>query len=293
MKTRSDMVFELNRIKDFIRSYVYEDEKVVIPVSGGLDSDVVARLCFQTLGKDHIHLFTVEQPSMEEKYLENVKNLGKDLGVSPAVLCPGDMNVQLIQILSMADPEIGFQTKALLDPARANCSLRTSFLSTYQDKGFLIAANSNLSEIQLGFYMPFGDNLGHFKPIAHLYKSEVQILAELVGTRKEVIDQAPSAGFWEGEEDLEDLAFWLYYGGPIPAGTEFSDQDCKKVMEMKAELSQFQVDCCLELLSNNCSENEIVEKTGLRYEIVQAIRNTVNKSAKLKNRVLLAHLERR
>lgn len=293
MKTKSDMVFELNRIEKFICSYVYADEKVVIPVSGGLDSDVVARLCHRVLGKERIHLFTVKQPSMEEKYLENVKNLGIDLGVSPAVLCPGDMNVQLIQILSAADPEIGFQPKALLDPARANCSLRTSFLSTYQDKGFLVASNSNLSEIQLGFYMPFGDNLGHFKPIAHLYKSEVRILAELLGTRREVIDQAPSAGFWEGEEDLEDLAFWLYYGGPIPAGTEFSDQDCKKVMEIKAELSQFQVDSCLELLSNHCSEAETAAKTGLRHEIVQAVRTTVDRSAKLKNRVLLAQLERR
>lgn len=293
MKTKEDMVSELNRIEDFIQSYVLMDEKVVIPVSGGLDSDVVARLCHKVLGKERIHLFTVKQPSMEEKYLENVKNLGIDLGVSPVIVCPGNMNVQIIQILSAADPEIGFQPEALLDPARANCSLRTSFLSTYQDKGFLIASNSNLSEIQLGFYMPFGDNLGHFKPIAHLYKSEVRILADILGTRKEVIDQAPSAGFWEGEEDLEDLAFWLYYGGPIPAGKEFSDQECEKVMKIKAELSQFGVDCCLEMLSNGDLDEEIVKATGLRDEIVQAIKNTVDRSAKLKNRVLLSRLERR
>ncbi len=293
MKTKNDMIFELDRIENFIRSYVYEEEKVIIPVSGGLDSDVVARLCCKALGKDRIHLFIVKQLSMEEKYLENVKNLGIDIGVSPIVLCPGNMNVQIIRILNEADPDIGFQPETLLDPARANCSLRTSFLSTYQDKGFLVVANSNLSEIQLGFYMPFGDNLGHFKPIAHLYKSEVRILADILGTRKEVIAQAPSAGFWEGEEDLEDIAFWLYNGGPIQAGKEFSDQECKEVMAIKAELSQFRIDCCLEMLSDGYSEKEIAETTKLKQEIVQTIKNTVDRSARLKNRVLLSQLERR
>lgn len=292
MKTQEDMVNELKRIENFVQTYVYEDEKVVIPVSGGLDSDVVARICYKALGKDRIHLFTVNHPQMEKKYLENVKNLGMDLGVNPAVIQPGDMNVQLIRVLKEADPDVGFHPESLLDPARANCSLRTSFFSTYQDKGFLIAANSNLSEIQLGFYMPFGDNLGHFKPIAHLYKTEVRILAGILETRREVIAQEPSAGFWEGEEDLEDLAFWLYNGGPIPAGKVFSDQECDKVMEIKAELSQIRVDTCLEMLSAGRLKEEIAEVTGLSYEVVRAIGNTVDRSARLKNRVLLSRLER-
>lgn len=293
MKTREDMISELSRIEGFIQSYVYEDEKVVIPVSGGLDSDVVARLCHKVLGKDRIHIFIVSQPHMERKFLENVKNLGADLGVVPAVIQPGNMNLHLIQTLKASEPDMGFDPDSLLEPARANCSLRTAFLSTYQDKGFLVASNSNLTEIQLGFYMPFGDNLGHFKPIAHLYKSEVRILADILGTRNNVINQKPSAGFWEGEEDLEDMAFWLYHGGPIPAGKEFSDQECEKVMAIKAELSQLRVDTCLEMLSDNCLEDQIAEKTGLSLGVVQAIKNTVNMSARLKNRVLLSRLERR
>lgn len=292
MKTQEDMKNELSRIEKFIQEYVFENEKVVIPVSGGLDSDVVARLCHRVLGKDRIHLFTVEQPHMETKFLENVKNLGADLGISPAVIRPREMNVQLIRILQEGDPEVGFCPDSLLDPARANCSLRTSFLSTYQDKGFLVAGNSNLSEIQLGFYMPFGDNLGHFKPIAHLYKSEVRILADMLGTRQEVIEQEPSAGFWEGEEDLEDLAFWLYNGGPVPAGKVFSDQECEKVMELKSGLSQFRVDFCLEMISDGCRDQEIANTTGLSCEIVRAVRITVERSAKMKNRVLLSCMER-
>ena len=53
------METEIQRIVNFIREYMQEDEKVVIPVSGGIDSDVVARLCCRALGKERIKLFTV------------------------------------------------------------------------------------------------------------------------------------------------------------------------------------------------------------------------------------------
>lgn len=292
MKTKEDIERELPRILEFVRDYVYEEEKVVIPVSGGLDSDVVARLCCKALGRDRIHIFTVHQPHMEEKYLKNVENLGKDLGVAPVMIDLGDMNTRLIQILSEADSSVSFHSDSLLDPARANCSLRTAVFSSYQDKGFLVAANSNRSEIELGFYMPFGDNMGHFKPIAHLYKSEVRYLAELVGSRAEVIAQSPSAGFWEGEEDMEDMAFWFYNGGPIAATRVFTDEECDSVMKIKEQLTQLKVDTCLEMLAAG-KDNDLIEaKTGLSETIVQAIRNTVQASARLKNRNLLAQLER-
>ena len=60
---------EIRKIVDFIRNYVQEDENVVIPVSGGLDSDVVARLCFKALGKEKIKLFIVTDNTMEKKFL--------------------------------------------------------------------------------------------------------------------------------------------------------------------------------------------------------------------------------
>lgn len=292
MKNIEDMREELQRILEFIKSCVYENEKVVIPVSGGLDSDVVARLCEQSIGAERIHLFTLHQPHMEEKFLKNAENLAKDLGVSLAVIEPGEMNRELICILKKADEAIGFNPDSLLDPARANCAVRTAIICCYQDKGFLVAGNSNRSEIELGFFMPFGDNLGHFKPIAHLYKSEVKLLAELVHSRKEVIEQAPSAGFWEEEEDMEDLAYWLYNGGPVSGTRIFTDEDDLKVMELKKKLSQEKVDRCLEMISLGEKNDVIISETGMEENIVNAIRKTVMKSAVTKNRKLLVQLSR-
>lgn len=293
MKTLAEIELELERILEFIRSQAKPSYKIAIPVSGGLDSDVVARLCAKAVGSENIRLFTVVQEGLEEKYTQNAKNLAEDLGVHLAVMQLGDMNRRLIQMMHEAAPDESFQPDSLLDPARANCSLRTAIISTYQDKGYLIPGNSNRTEIEMGFFLPFGDNLGHLKPIAHLYKSEVKILASLIGCRPEVISQMPSAGFWEGENDIEDMAYWLYNKGPVQGGKTFTEEDDKKVMEIEALLSQERIDSCLIGINEGRSDEDIAEETGLTVSIVNTIRETKEKSKQTKNRPLLVSLERK
>ena len=292
MKTISEIEMEKERIINFIRDNASSAEKVVIPVSGGLDSDVVVRLCALALGRERIRLFIVKQEGMEEKYIVNAKNLAEDIQAKIAVISLGIMNRQLIEALHAAAPYEDFSPDSLLDPARANCSLRSAIISSYQDKGYLIVGNSNRTETELGFFLPFGDNLGHFKPIAHLYKSEVRLLAELLGCRREVIEQSPSAAFWEGETDLEDMAYWLYNGGPIPGGKTFTDQDDKNVMEIMSFLSQEKIDQCLICLNERKTDQQIADTVNLPKHIVSAIRTAKESAAKTKNRTLLVTLER-
>lgn len=290
MKTLDEIRDDLPRILTFIRDYVGETAEVVVPVSGGLDSDVVARLCVLALGMDRVRLFVVIQPGMEEKYLINARNLAKDLNIRLAEISLGNMNRQIISALQQADPDVGFNPDSLLDPARANASLRTALISSYQDKGFLIAANTNRTERELGFFLPFGDNLGHFKPIAHLYKSEVRMLAKLIGVHADVISQPPSAGFWEGEEDLEDIAYWLYNQGPIRGGRTFTDDDDAQVERIRSVLTQERVDLCVNGIVSHRTDNEIATQTGLPLSVVEAFRSVVNCSAITKNRPLLQRL---
>lgn len=292
MKSEAELVHEVVRIISFIREQAQPSKKIAVPVSGGLDSDVVARLCAKAVGAENLRLFTVLQEGLEEKYTDNAKKLADDLGIRLAIIDLGRMNRMLIEILHEAAPDEAFQPNSLLDPARANCSLRTAIISTYQDKGYLIPSNSNRSEIEMGFFLPFGDNLGHFKPIAHLYKSEVRILASLIGCRSEVISQPPSAGFWEGETDLEDMAYWIYNNGPIPGGKVFTEEDDKKVMEIMATLSQERIDKCLEAFHEQKNDELIAFETGLPLAIVRIIRLTRSQAAISKNRPLMVALRR-
>ena len=149
------METEIQRIVDFIREYMQEDERVVIPVSGGIDSDVVARLCCRALGKDKIKLFIVTDNNMERKFLTNARNLAKDLEVSLTEIPLEERNIELIQILEKAEKDKIFNSKSLLDSNKIKCSMRSTIISCYQDKGYIIAGCTNRTEYELGFFVTF------------------------------------------------------------------------------------------------------------------------------------------
>lgn len=149
------METEIQRIVDFIREYMQEDEKVVIPVSGGIDSDVVASLCCRALGKDKIKLFIVTDENIERKFLINAKNLAKDLEVSLTEIPLGKRNIELIKILEEAEKDKIFNSKSLLDSNKIKCSMRSTIISCYQDKGYIIAGCTNRTEYELGFFVTF------------------------------------------------------------------------------------------------------------------------------------------
>lgn len=149
------METEIQRIVNFIREYMQEDEKVVIPVSGGIDSDVVARLCCRALGKERIKLFTVIDDNMERKFLINARNLAKDLEISLTEIPLGKRNIELIQIFEKAEKDKIFNSNSLLDSNKIKCSMRSTIISCYQDKGYIIAGCSNRTEYELGFFVTF------------------------------------------------------------------------------------------------------------------------------------------
>ena len=90
----------------------------------------------------------------------------------------------------------------------------------------------------------FGDNLANFKPIEHLYKTDVIKLARLLKSRDEVTNQSPSAGFWENQEDLEDIAYWIINEGPIIIPKQFSDMEiyqAEKILVRERSCPELQV----------------------------------------------------
>jgi len=285
------MSTETAKIIDFIRGYVRDGETVVVPVSGGLDSDVTARLCCMALGRKRVKLFIVLQSEFEQKFYDQAVKLSKELDIYLTEIHLENINKILIGALEEAEEAGLFRLSTLLDPAKAKCSLRSAVISCYQDKGFLIAGTMNKTEKLLGFFLTFGDNLAHFKPLAHLYKTQVIELAKEIGTAPEVISQEPSAGFWEGQTDAEDLAYWIINEGPILSPRKFSEEEIMLAEKMLPELTVENVDSVLSMYEQGQTMQNVVKRLRIREDIVKGIFAVAEKAPTYKTRKIMVEME--
>ena len=138
----------------------------------------------------------------------------------------------------------------------------------------------------------FGDNLANFKPIEHLYKTDVIKIARLLNSRDEVINQSPSAGFWKNQEDLEDIAYWIINEGPIIIPKQFNDIEISQAEEITKKLSWEKLDMCLKMISKEEDIENIVRTVELPIEIINGIVEITKKAKKYKSRKILVSLRK-
>lgn len=281
--TQEEAKKECSRIVAFLRQEIPGSVRAVIPLSGGIDSDVVARLTVGALGKGRTKFFTVIQADMDPGHLENARQVADDLGVHLAELHFESMPATIIGQLAVDDQEERFSPKGLLDTSRAKCSFRTVLLSTYQDRGYLVIGTGNRTEWLTGFFLPFGDALCHFAPLIHLFKSQVRALARELGTHQRVLDQPASAGFWLGQSDLEDLAWWIVCGQPVPPHHVFTDEDEAMVLQIRKELSTLSVDLSLQALEDGLDDNSASRVSGLSLDCVRGLQALCRAARKTKH----------
>jgi NAD+ synthase len=76
---------------------------------------------------------------------------------------------------------------------------------------FAVAGTPNLLEYEQGFFVKNGDGAADFKPIAHLYKSQVYALAEYLGVPEEIRRRQPTTDTYSLEQSQEEFYFSLPY----------------------------------------------------------------------------------
>jgi len=183
----------------FIRNFCAKSgfKRVVLGLSGGLDSTVVAYLACRALGRRNVLALILPYKSSDPQALRDARKVVRTLGIRSKV----------IDITSMVDAYyLRFPDK---DRVRKGNKLARERMSVLYDfsarEKALVIGTGNKTEILLGYSTIHGDGAYAFNPIGDLYKSQVRLLAKELGVPQEIIDKPPSADLWRGQTDEDEL----------------------------------------------------------------------------------------
>ncbi|MEM2619150.1 MAG: NAD+ synthase, partial [Candidatus Hadarchaeales archaeon] len=190
----------VRRITAFIRRKVKEANArgVVVGMSGGVDSSLVALLCARALGPKRVLGIHMPDKFTDPSDSEDVKVLSRKLKIRLEVV---DLEpiVRAFRVL----PRLG-ESKIALGNLKAR--IRMAILYYYANLlGYLVVGTSNRSELRAGYFTKYGDGASDLLPLGSLYKTQVRELAKELGLPERIIQKVPSAGFWPGQTDEGEL----------------------------------------------------------------------------------------
>ena len=219
----------LNEIINWIREEVKKTNAkgVIVAVSGGIDSAVVASLAVRSFPSDSIGLWLDIDSSLDSN--RNAQRVFSKLNMRNLRVNLQPTFDNLVKtIFEVGDPYRDLETyeefektgvipidktyinHPNIDLIKGNLKARIRMASLYahaQRNNYLVLSTSNLCEIEIGYYTKWGDGVGDIAPIAHLLKSEIYELAKELNIPKEVINAYPSADLWEGQTDEKEMGF--------------------------------------------------------------------------------------
>lgn len=193
--------------KDYLVSWIQEEVKkanmkgVIIGISGGVDSAVVAALAKAAFPKTSLGLI---MPTKKiDHHYKDAKNVAKNLKIK----------TQIIN-LSKAFETIKETTKLKNNLAIANIQPRLRMTTLYafaQEHRLLVLGTDNAAEWLLGYFTKYGDGGVDLLPLIHLKKHEVKKMAELLNLPTNIYQKAPTADLWENQTDEKELGFTYDY----------------------------------------------------------------------------------
>ncbi|VAY87336.1 NAD synthetase [hydrothermal vent metagenome] len=172
--------------------------RVVVGLSGGLDSAIVATLCKEVFKNN---LLVVLMPSYASS-----KNSTKDA----IELCNKfDIKYEIVYISNMIKGYFGnIKDSTPLRIGNLSARMRMSVLYDISARdNALVVGTSNKSEILLGYGTLYGDTACAINPIGQMYKSDAFEFAKFLGIPNTIINKKPSADLWEGQSDEEELGY--------------------------------------------------------------------------------------
>jgi NAD+ synthase len=197
---------EAKRITKFIRKHFKSSprKKVVLGLSGGLDSAVCAALYCRAIGPENVHVVLMPALNSSKNSEIHARKQAKILGIPKKNIHLRPLEKSL-KAFGLPRAEL---KKGSLRIGNIAARLRMVNLFDVADKvGAIVSGTENLTEYLLGYFTIGGDAVSVIEPIHHLYKWEVRGLAKELGVISEILNKKPSAELWDGQTDEGELGF--------------------------------------------------------------------------------------
>jgi NAD+ synthase len=188
-------------LEQFLQEEVHKTgfKKVVLGLSGGIDSTVVACLCTRAFSPKQVHALILPYKTSNRENLLHAEQVARKLGIKYTT----------VDISPMVDAFFKQDRRANVNRrgnrmARERMCLLYDYSSRYSA---LVIGTSNKTELLLGYGTIFGDLASAINPIGDLYKTQIRQLASYLQVPQEIIDKPPSADLWRGQTDEGEIGY--------------------------------------------------------------------------------------
>ena len=192
-------------LRDYVRKNGFTS--VLVGLSGGIDSALVAALAIDALGPDRVHGVAMPSKYSSEHSIEDAQAMAANTG----------LGFRIIEIQKMVDAFLNEVELTGLAEENVQARVRgTTLMGLSNQFGHLVLATGNKSELACGYSTLYGDAVGGYAPIKDIYKTDVWALSrwrnqvaadagEVPPIPERSITKEPSAELRPDQKDSDSL----------------------------------------------------------------------------------------
>ena len=193
--------------RDYVRKNGFTD--VVLGLSGGIDSTLVACIAVDALGAEHVHGVSMPSRYSSDGSKDDARMLAEALGIDYLTI---PIEPAFSAFLAMTESAFAGRPADLTEENLQSRIRGTTLMALSNKFNWLVLTTGNKSEVAVGYFTLYGDSVGGFAAIKDVFKTHVYDLCRAYNRRAgrevisaAVIDKPPSAELRPDQRDDQSL----------------------------------------------------------------------------------------